>query len=190
MSNFRENWLGWNKLKDPREKGVEGNTGKYNDYQNSLFNLVKELKPKNILEIGFNAGHSACCFLNASPDSKMITFDCCRWGYEENSLKILKDCGFDIELIKGDSEEEVPKYFKNNNTKFDFVFIDGAHSGEAPYLDMSNTMKHINVGGYMVIDDVALGNVLPSIKKISWEGWIEEDIGESEKLCRIVRREE
>ena len=63
-----------------------------------MYNILKITRPKSILEIGFNGGHSACCFLNASPSAKMYTFDICRWGMEEKALSVLKE-HFDINLI-------------------------------------------------------------------------------------------
>ena len=104
----RKQWLGWNELPEPSA----GNTGDYEEIQRFLFNLVKEHNPKNILEIGFNAGHSACCFLNASPKSKMYTFDICQHGTEKKAYEVLKG-HFDINLIEHSSNKETPTVRKN-----------------------------------------------------------------------------
>ena len=147
--NRDEMWKGWSEL----PAAIEGHTGKYINYQEYLYNLVKDLNPKNILEIGFNAGHSACCFLNAAPKAKMVTFDICQHGTEKDAEKVLKKY-FDITLIQGDSIETVPQYFDDNpiNT-FDLVFIDGWHSGEHPVKDTVNTMDSVNKNGILIIDD-------------------------------------
>jgi predicted O-methyltransferase YrrM len=153
--NRDEMWKGWSELPSP----IEGHTGKYINYQEYLYNLVKDLNPKTILEIGFNAGHSACCFLNAAPNAKMVTFDICRHDTEKSAEEVLKKY-FDITLIDGDSIETVPQYFEDNPTHtFDLVFIDGWHSDEHPYKDTVNTMDSINKNGILIIDDYNCGTV-------------------------------
>ena len=45
-------------------------------------NLYKSaMEAKNILEIGFNAGHSCLLFLLANPESKITIFDICEHKY-------------------------------------------------------------------------------------------------------------
>lgn len=156
----RSEWFGWNDL--PRAK--EGHTGRYIDYQSFLYNLIKELRPKNILEIGFNAGHSACCFLNASPTAKMITFDICRHGTEEISIEILKK-NFDITLIKGDSTVTVPDFLSKNKIEFDFIFVDGGHEDDVPYKDIINTKQYLKKDGFLLIDDTDNHYIINGITK-------------------------
>ena len=105
----RRKWKGWEEL--PAAK--EGHTGTKPDYQKFMYELIDKNKPKTILEIGFNAGHSACCFLNASPTAKMVTFDICRHETEKLAEEVLKEY-FDITLIEGDSTRTIPNYFKEN----------------------------------------------------------------------------
>lgn len=177
--DYREQWKGWNEL----PKAKEGNTGKYPKYQSLLFKLTNELKPKRILEIGFNAGHSACCFLNASPKSEMVTFDQCRWGTEAPALKVLQE-HFNISLVNGDSTVSVPKYFEENDTKFDLVFIDGGHINDVPYLDMMNTKDRVNTGGILIVDDMGVGSVTGCYKKVNWDGF--EIIPQEEKIEKNI----
>lgn len=182
--DFRTDWKGWNDL--PIAK--EGHTGKYIKYQTLLFETVKELKPINILEIGFNAGHSACCFLNAFPSSKMVTFDICRHGTEDTALKVLQS-HFDITLVKGDSVQTIPEYLKENDTLFDFVFIDGWHSKDHPYLDIINTKDRINSGGIIVVDDMNVGTVANCYARVDWSGFEEVELNnKTEKEIKILRK--
>lgn len=182
--DFRTEWTGWNDLPTARE----GHTGKYIKYQTLLFETVKELKPSNILEIGFNAGHSACCFLNAHPSAKMVTFDICRHGTEDAALQALQP-HFDITLVRGDSVETVPKYLKENDTLFDFVFIDGLHLGKHPYLDFMNTKDRIAPGGIIVVDDMDVGTVPSCFAKVNWSGFGEIKVrSQIEKRIKILRK--
>jgi len=45
------------------------------------------------------------------------------------------------------------EFFKNNNKKYDLIFIDGLHEGEQVYKDIINSLKILNDGGYIVMHD-------------------------------------
>lgn len=185
--DIRDEWRGWEGL--PHYK--EGNTSKYPNYQLFLFELIRDLRPDNILEIGFNAGHSACCFLNAAPGASLVTFDICRHGTEWPAYEEL-DKYFDINLIEGDSIEEVPKYLANSpEVYFDLIFIDGNHSGEHPYYDIKNTIDRLNKDGIFIIDDMGTLDVRRAVEKFNWDDFEEiTNIPNKEKNARpkILRK--
>jgi predicted O-methyltransferase YrrM len=157
----RNEWKCWNELPKPKE----GGTFKYRIYQDKMFETIQKLKPKNILEIGFNAGHSACCFLNASPESTLYTFDICKHGTENEAYKILNK-QFDIKLTEGDSVETIPRFINEYpDLMFDFIFIDGGHSNDTPYYDIINTKTKLNKNGYMLIDDMNIPSVVNCVNK-------------------------
>lgn len=167
MEDYRESWLGWKDL--PKHK--EGNTGLYPKYQKYLINLIQDLNPKVILETGFNAGHSACCFLNGAPSAKMYTFDICRWGTEHPALEVLKQ-HFDIQLIEGDSRKTLPNFIQeNSDITVDFIFIDGGHSGNVPFIDIKESMSILNVGGIIFVDDGNAPDVVKAISQIDWSDY-------------------
>ena len=165
-SDYRKHWLGWLELPDWKE----GNSGNSVDYQTFMFDLVKEHQPRKILEIGFCAGHSACCFLNASPRAQMVAFDICVWGTEEPAANTLKKY-FDVELIKGSSVDTVPKYMEQHDENFDFVFIDGGHQSDIPYHDMVNTKDRVNVGGHILIDNLEESPVRECFNRVNWSDY-------------------
>jgi len=142
---------------------VEGNTSENLQNYSRLFDYVSYLKPKSILEVGFNAGHSACCFLNASPNSSLVSFDICRHGSEEPAYNILKKY-FDIELIKGDSKVSIPEWSLTNSKKFDFIFIDGGHDYDTCSKDISNCLPLLSKGGTIVVDDGWIDTVITAVK--------------------------
>jgi len=185
MNDFRTEWKGWSEL--PLHK--EGHTGKYPRYQSFLFELVQSVNPDNIFEIGFNAGHSACCFLNAAPQAKMVTFDICRHGTEQPALKVLQKY-FDITLIPGDSVKTVPVWLENNPTQFDLMFIDGYHLNDHPYLDIVNSYKRCKVGGVVLVDDLHIPDVKTSFNKVDWTGFEEISVPSIEKIIKVYRRVE
>jgi len=155
-SDFKNSWLGWNNLPEIREGRCTDDCLEY------MYNILKIACPKSILEIGFNGGHSACCFLNASPSAKMYTFDICRWGIEEKALSVLKE-HFDINLIKGDSIYKVPEFLEKNNLLFDLIFIDGCHDYDIALLDIKNTMNFLSNDGILIVDDLHMGGVYSAV---------------------------
>lgn len=150
----RKEYKGYDQLPIP----IEGNTGKYKNYQDYLHKFISCIKPKRILEIGFNAGHSACCMLNAYESASMYSFDICRYGTEQVAFDVLKQ-HFDLTLIPGNSVETIPKFINDTKLTFDFVFVDGGHEYEVPYHDIIHTKDVINDQGFMLIDDLGVGSV-------------------------------
>ncbi len=107
---------------------------------------------KNILEIGFNAGHSADIFLGINSNAIMVSFD-----IEEHSyVKIAKEF-IDLfypnrhTLILGDSTKTIPKY--ESNVKFDLIFIDGGHSYEVARADLLNCKRFAHKDTIVIMDD-------------------------------------
>ena len=55
---------------------VEGGSYQIGAQSDRLRELVHKRAPKSIMEIGFNAGHSALLFLaNTPPETKVVSFD-------------------------------------------------------------------------------------------------------------------
>lgn len=105
------------------------------------FNLG--LNATNIMEIGFNAGHSSLLYLLANPNSKLTIFDICEHKYTIPCFKYLQSAFPNrLQIFKGDSTKTIPKFIINNpNTKFDLIHIDGAHFGDIPNQDFYNSLK-------------------------------------------------
>ena len=80
------------------------------------------LKSNNIMEIGFNAGHSCLIYLFSNKNSKITLFDICEHKYTQPCFDYLDNLfPGRLTLIKGDSTETIPKFRRDNpNTKFDF----------------------------------------------------------------------
>ena len=82
--------------------------------------------------------------------------------YSLNSVKnLLKKFEKNVEIIKGDSKEILPKI---DLTKIDYVFIDGGHSYETVKSDLNNCKIVIENNGIILCDDYDL-SYAPGVKK-------------------------
>jgi predicted O-methyltransferase YrrM len=131
-------------------------------YSQQLPAQIEDLKrltstSKNIMEIGFNAGHSSEIFLKNNPDCHVTSFDI----GDYMSVLHAKDY-IDLTypgrhtLIIGNSTITIPKYVLDNPGKvFDFIFIDGGHDYPVPADDLENCSKLADKNTTFAIDDVA-----------------------------------
>lgn len=138
-------------------------------YQDNTFIKPEELKNKqknlysvgklggNILEIGFNAGHSCLLFLLANPYSKMFCFDICCHTYTQKCVNYLNENFSNrIEFYEGNSNETLARFKRND---IDILHIDGSHE-----YDVANTdfMLCRNIGkndAIVIWDDVWIGSL-------------------------------
>ncbi len=115
----------------------------------SLFAITKT----NILEIGFNAGHSAMLLLTANPKLKYTAIDLCCNSYTKECYEYLKSVfGERITLIEGNSAVELPKLLAVDNS-FDGYIVDGDHTFPVAYSDMLNITECAKNGSILCFDD-------------------------------------
>jgi len=116
---------------------------------------------ENVMEIGFNGGHSSELFLENNSNIHVTSFDIC--GY--NCVRVGKnfiDKKFPGRhtLIKGNSLDTVPEYVKTNNTKFDIIFIDGGHAYDIVKGDLINCKMVAHKDTIVILDDTVKDNRL------------------------------
>lgn len=119
--------------------------------------LVKLSSSPNIsvLEIGFNAGHSAEIFLNNNPTLTLTSFDLGCHDYVLAAKKYIdKMYPNRHTLILGDSTVTVPLFINDNPGKnFDLIFIDGGHEYAVAAADLVNCGKLAHKDTIVAIDD-------------------------------------
>jgi predicted O-methyltransferase YrrM len=111
---------------------------------------------KEIMEIGFNAGHSSETFLTSNPTANVTSFDI----GQVNAMKFGKDY-IDATfpgrhtLIVGDSRKTVTEFKRNNpNKRFDLIFIDGGHTYDVAKLDIVHSSGLAHKNTIVIVDDV------------------------------------
>jgi predicted O-methyltransferase YrrM len=133
---------------------IEGYSQQVPPQVEDLINLVQ--KPNlNVMEIGFNAGHSADVFLQNNKDLLLTSFDLGHHNYVSIGKEYI-DATYPNRhtLILGDSRISVPNYIKNNtDAKFDIIFIDGGHEYGIAKADMENCFHLANKDTILILDD-------------------------------------
>ena len=112
--------------------------------------ILKEIKPKRILEIGTAVGYSAMCFSEyLQKDGKIDTIERDKERIAEARINI-KNVGVEdkINIYEGDAVEILPTL----NEKYDVVFIDAA-KGKYPFF-LNQALRIINKNGIILADNV------------------------------------
>lgn len=112
------------------------------------------LAHQHVLEIGFNAGHSALIMLTANPRLKFTAVDIGLHPYCIPCFDYLKTQFSDrIEFIHSDSARAWPM-IQGLGYQYDFVHIDGSHEPTDLAVDLVNAMTHTVKGTRILVDDV------------------------------------
>lgn len=112
--------------------------------------ILKEKKPKRILEIGTAVGYSAICFSKyIEDDGKIDTIEREEQRVKEAKINIRKvEVEEKIHIYEGDAVEILPTL----NEEYDIVFIDAA-KGKYPFF-LSQAMRMIKRDGIIIADNV------------------------------------
>jgi len=108
-----------------------------------------------IMEIGFNAGHSAEVFLTADPDALVTSFDLGHVPAVTVGKQFIDEhYPRRHTLIVGDSTVSVPAFAQAfPQARFDLLFIDGGHDYAVAAADISNCFALAGGAAIVAIDD-------------------------------------
>jgi len=132
----------------------EGYSQQVQQQVDDLINLTN--KPNiNVMEIGFNAGHSAEVFLKNNKNLTLTSFDLGCHDYVAIAKEYI-DATYPNrhKLIIGDSRITIPNYLQTNkDIKFDVIFIDGGHQYEIAKADIENCFHFAHKDSIVALDD-------------------------------------
>lgn len=155
---------------------LEEYRAKYNGghvYYAVLRDLVRELRPEIVVEIGAWQGTSAACFAAGNPDTTVITIDHhSDPGDDVNQARTLEAAGEFANLlyIQGCSTEKVHQLKPGTVNVFphvkeflaekriDFLFIDGWHSDEMARADYETYAPLLAPNALVICDDLCGGD--------------------------------
>ncbi|MEY3237305.1 MAG: hypothetical protein RI883_1406 [Bacteroidota bacterium] len=134
--------------------------GKYGDL---LYQLSAFYKPKQILEFGTSLGIGTIHFSNGNSESNIITVEACQATRNEALENFKKLNCTNIESVHSTFNSFLNSY---SGEKFDIVFIDGHHDGDAlkNYLEQLNPFTHNDT--LFILDDIRWSNSM-------FEAWTE-----------------
>lgn len=117
-----------------------------------LVDVVKDKKPKRILEIGTYVGYSAILMAEAvGANTKIVTIEVDPEN-AEIARENIKKAGFEerVEIEVGDAKELIPTL----SATFDFIFIDAAKEDYLDYLKLVE--EKLEEGAVVVADNVKI----------------------------------
>ena len=130
-----------------------------------LLKILKDRKPQAILEIGTGSGGTFYLFARiADPHANLISLDLpggsFGGGYGKHKITLYRSFAGPnqkIHLLRADSHQEatVDKVEKIlDNSKLDFLFIDGDHSYEGAKKDFETYTRLVKKGGIAAFHDI------------------------------------
>ena len=120
------------------------------DTLNVIENIMKEIKPTAILEIGTAVGYSAICFSRLLADGGRIDTierDEERVKEARENIKIVEK-NKKINILEGDAVEILPTL----NGKYDMIFIDAA-KGKYPFF-LKEALRLLDDNGIIFADNI------------------------------------
>jgi predicted O-methyltransferase YrrM len=150
----------------------------------SLMDIARESDARLIGEIGLNAGLSSHAFLNASPDTKVISFDHGDYTYCYEAKSIIdREYPGRHSLVIGDSTKTIPEFAdKNYPMQFDLVFIDGGHAYRIAHADLMNMRRLSGPETIVIMDDLCPWKDWGGGPTRAWEEAISDGVLEQTEL--------
>lgn len=139
----------------------------------NLFHFAKNAK--NILEIGFNAGHSCFLFLIANETSKIQLFDIGEHTYSKLCFEYL-NAQFPgrLSVTWGDSMDTIPNFYQQNpDTKFDLIHIDGKHEDINVIADTLNCRLLVEKENILLSDDDHIPHIFMLNRRLTELGFLQ-----------------
>lgn len=130
------------------------------DFLNKQLNIVELAKRTQgkIMEIGFNAGHSALLFLMTAPkETTFLFFDIAEHSYVRPCFDYLRSefPERQMDLVIGDSKQSIPVWIQDHpEERFDLIHVDGGHDYDCVRADVHSVFLLSKKGTILLMDDM------------------------------------
>ena len=115
---------------------------------------------QSVLEVGFNAGHSAAIMLLENPEVRITAVDIGSHAYSRPCADVLaREFGGRLRFLWGDSRTVLEASEGLAARDFDLVHIDGGHGDDVFAHDLGWWLETSNPGGLLLVDDVYAPNL-------------------------------
>lgn len=120
-----------------------------------LYRLARHLKPARILEFGTSLGLGTVCLSHGNPNAAIITIEAC-----PETLTMAKEVfefsnRKNIQCVNSTFQDFLENY---SGERFDLVFIDGHHDGQALLNYLNDLEKFTHDETLFVLDDIRWSN--------------------------------
>ena len=141
-----------------------------NEKASNLFHVCKMLPLQAIVvEIGFNAGHSATIMCSALQQCKEFhAFDICTHAYVKPLFESFS-VRFPLQtsvLHEGDSRSTLQEFVTTHESTIDLVHVDGGHAAHIARQDILHAKKLLKQGGVILVDDTNLAEVNTQVHEL------------------------
>ncbi|MDH6269741.1 hypothetical protein M2360_005170 [Rhizobium sp. SG_E_25_P2] len=158
-------------------------------------NFHRTLRSKRmLLEIGFNAGHSALLALSTNPSLHYVGVDICARKYTPLAAEyLLSAFPGRVTFFGEDSRDVLPVLATHHrHLNFDVFHVDGGHGDAICRADISNCLAMRRAGQHMIVDDTAARSVMDIYHEYVSLGFlITESFGGAwegnESVCAAIR---
>ena len=123
-------------------------------YCRILHRMIQHFDYREILEMGTSLGITTTYLASASSNANVYSIE------GDDTISSIAQKNFNrmniknIQLITGVFDHVLPSLLPANRKKWDMVYIDGNHNGEALLNYFHQTIKHLTPNGVIILDDI------------------------------------
>ena len=126
--------------------------------QKNIVSVITKLKPKKILEIGFNAGFSSLLMKMSYSEAIINCIDINYHNYVMPCFNKISSDYNNISIILESSHTSLIKLIEQNE-KYDLIHIDGDHTLKGASQDLSQCLKLSKPGTVIIFDDTNIAEL-------------------------------
>jgi hypothetical protein len=151
-------------LHDYRQQLGSQRASGYWDLACALNYFGRRLRPASYLEIGVRRGKSMAQVITGQPSCNVVAIDLwlSPYGGVDNpgpdfvrqEMSRLGHTG-ELQMLSGESQRVLPRFVAENpRRRFDLITVDGDHTNDGAWSDLSATVELLEPGGWLLFDDL------------------------------------